>query len=62
LKIREVEVTSSDTGDAPKSPALPSQIPPDQQIASVASDGACDRRKCRNGIAERGGHAAIPAR
>jgi hypothetical protein len=46
LEIRAVEVTSSDVGDAPMLPELLSQIPPDQQIASVTADGAYDTRKC----------------
>ena len=35
-------------------PELLSQIPPDQKIASVTADGACDTRKCHDAIAERG--------
>jgi hypothetical protein len=48
-------------GDAPMLPELLSQIPPDQEIASVTADGACDTRTCHDAIAERGatafGHA-----
>ena len=62
LEIRAVEVTSSDVGDAPMLPELLSQIPPDQQIASVTADGAYDTRKCHDAIAERGAHAVIPPR
>ena len=75
LEIRAVEVTSSDIGDAPMLPELLSQIPPDQEIASVtapshglqanrcrATDGAYDTRKCHDAIAERGAHAVIPPR
>ncbi|MES2333820.1 MAG: IS5 family transposase, partial [Pseudomonadota bacterium] len=39
-----------------------SQIPPDQEIASVTSDGAYDTRKCHDAIAGRGAHAVIPPR
>jgi hypothetical protein len=39
LEIRAVEVTSSDIGDAPMLPELLSQIPPDEDIASVTADG-----------------------
>ena len=43
-------------------PELLSRIPPDQEIASVTADGACDTRKCHDAIAERGAHAVIPPR
>ena len=43
-------------------PELLSQIPPDQEIASVTADGAYDTRKCHDAIAERGAHAVIPPR
>jgi hypothetical protein len=75
LEIRAVEVTSSDIGDAPMLPELLSQIPPDEDIACVTADGACDTRKCHDAIrcpavvcmqttreAERGAHAVIPPR
>jgi hypothetical protein len=41
---------------------LLSQIPPDQEIASVTADGAYDTRKCHDAIAERGADAVIPPR
>ena len=53
---------NSDIGDAPMLPELLSQIPPDQEIASVTADGAYDTRKCHDAIAERGPHAVIPPR
>ena len=62
LEIRAVEVTSSDIGDAPMLPELLSQIPADQDIASVTAGGAYDTRKCHDAIAERGAHAVIPPR
>ena len=62
LEIRAVEVTSSDVGDAPMLPELLSQIPVDQEIASVTADGAYDTRKCHDAIAERGAAAVIPPR
>ena len=43
-------------------PELLSQIPPDQEIASVTADGAYDTRKCHDAIAGRGAHAVIPPR
>ena len=62
LEIRAVEVTSCDVGDAPMLPDLLSQIPPDQEIASVTADGAYDTCKCHDVIAERGAAAVIPPR
>ncbi len=62
LEVRAVEVTSSDVGDAPMLPELLDQIPPDQEIASVTADGACDTRKCHDAIADRGAAAVIPPR
>ena len=43
-------------------PELLDQIPPDQEIASVTADGACDTRKCHEAIADRGAAAVIPPR
>jgi len=54
LEIRAAEFTSSDMGDAPMLPELLDQIPPEQQIASVTADGACDSRKCHDAIAAAG--------
>ena len=52
----------SAVGDAPILPELLSQIPPDQEIASVTADRAYDTRKCHDAIAERGADAVIPPR
>jgi hypothetical protein len=57
LEIRAVEVTSIDVGDAPMLPELLSQIPPDQEIASVT---AYDTHMCHNTIAERGAYVYDP--
>jgi hypothetical protein len=62
LEIRAVEVTSSDTGDAPMLPKLLGQIPADQKIVSVTADGAYETRKCHDAIAGCGAHAVIPPR
>jgi len=62
LEVRAVEITGSNTGDAPMLPHLLNQIPPDQQIGSVTADGAYDTRKCHNAIADRGAAAVIPPR
>ena len=58
LEIRAAEVTISDVGDAPMLPELLSQIPPDQEIASVTADGAFDTRKCHDAIAARSAAAS----
>ena len=62
LEVRAVEITDSSVGDAPILPGLLSQIPADQQIASVTTDGAYDGRACRDAIADRGAEAIIPPR
>jgi len=62
LEIRAVEVTGAGVGDAPMLPELLSQIPPDEDIATVTADGAYDTRKCHDTIAERGAAAIIPPR
>ena len=62
MEIRAAEFTSSDVGDAPVLPGLLNQTPPDQEIASVTADGACDTRKCHDAVAERGAAAVIPPR
>lgn len=54
LEIRAVEVTSSNVGDAPMLPDLLTQLPPDQEIATVTADGACDTRACHDAVADRG--------
>ena len=58
LKVRVVEVTTSNIGDAPMLPELLDQIPSHQDIGSVTADGAYDTRKCHDAIAARGAHAA----
>lgn len=60
LEIRAVEITGSNTEDAPMLPYLLNQIPADQQIGGVTADGAYDTRKCHNAIADRGASAVIP--
>ena len=62
LKVRTVEVTTSNIGDAPMLPELLDQIPPGQNIGSVTADGAYDTRKCHEAIAARNAHAVIPPR
>ncbi|WP_233486391.1 IS5 family transposase, partial [Thalassobacter stenotrophicus] len=62
LEVRAVEVTSSNTGDAPMLPELLKQIPSDQDIGSVTDDGAYDTRKCHEAISSRDAHAVISPR
>jgi len=74
LEVRAVEITGSNTGDAPMLPHLFNQIPRDQEIGSVTADGAYDTRRCHNAIhcsaahvhmherADRGAAAVIPPR
>jgi hypothetical protein len=46
LEIRAMEVTDNSIGDAPMLPNLLSQIPLEEQIASVGGDGAYDTKAC----------------
>jgi hypothetical protein len=59
LEIRAIEITVSNTGDAPMLPHLLSQIPRDQHIGSVTADGAYDTRRCHNASVDRGASAVI---
>jgi hypothetical protein len=62
LEVRAVEITGSNTGDAPMLPYLLNQTSRDQQIGSVTADGAYDTRRRHNAIADRGASAVIPPR
>lgn len=62
LKIRAAAFTTREVGRAPILPEVPDRIPPEQEIASVTADGACDTRKCHGAIAVRGAAAIIPPR
>lgn len=62
LEIRAIEVTDNSVGDAPMLPGLLEQIPPDEPIASVSTDGAYDTKGCHAAIAQRGAQAVIPPR
>jgi transposase len=62
LEVRAVEITDSNTGDAPMLPYLFNQILRDQRIGSVIADGAYDSRRCHNAIAKRGAAAVITPR
>jgi hypothetical protein len=62
LEIRAIEVTDNNIGDAPVLPALLSQIPADECIASVSGDGAYYAKDCHETVALRDAHAIIPTR
>lgn len=51
LKVRAVEVTVSNVGDAPMLAELLAQVPLDQVIGSVTTGGACDTPKYHDAIA-----------
>lgn len=62
LKIRAIEITDSNVGEAPMLPELLSQILADVEIGSVTADGAHDTRERHDAVADRGAHAVIPPR
>jgi hypothetical protein len=62
LKIRAVEITGSNTGDAPMLPHLINEIPRNKEIGSVTADGAYDTRRCHYAVADRGAAAVISSR
>jgi len=62
LEIRTMEVADNSVGDAPVLPALLSQIPADERIASVNGDGAYDTKDCHEAIGSRAAQAIIPTR
>jgi len=57
-----MEVTDNSVGDAPVLPALLSQSPVDEKIASVSGNGAHNTKACHEAIALRAAHAIIPTR
>ncbi|WP_370513091.1 transposase [Oceaniovalibus sp. ACAM 378] len=50
LDVRAVEITGSNTGEAPMLLHRLNQIPRDQEIGSVTADGAYNTRRCHNAI------------
>jgi hypothetical protein len=62
LEIRAMEVTDNSISDAPMLPYLLGQIPAEENIASVSSDGAYDTKGCHEAIALRQADAIIPIR
>src|SRR5690606_40156727 len=62
LQIRAVPLTTNNVSDSQVLGDLLNQIPQDEQIASVYTDGAYDTKQCRQVIADRQAHAVIPPR
>ena len=62
LQIRAVQLTTNNVSDAQVLGNLLDQIPKDEQIDFVYTDGAYDTKQCRQIIADRQVHAVIPPR
>jgi hypothetical protein len=62
LQIRAVQLTTNNISDSQVLEDLLQQIPKDEQIDSVYTDGAYDTKHCRQVIADRQVHAVIPPR
>ena len=62
LQIRAIQLTTNNMSDSQVLGDLLDQIPQDEQIDSVYTDGAYDTKQCRQVIADRQAHAVIPPR
>ena len=62
MQIRAIQLTTKNVSDSQVIGNLLDQIPQDEQIDSVYTDGAYDTKKCRQVIADRQAHAVIPPR
>ena len=62
LQIRAVQLTTNNVSDSQVLGDLLDQIPPDERIDSVYTDGAYDTKCCRKVISDRQAHAVIPPR
>ena len=62
LQIRAVQLTTNNVSDSQVLGDLLNQIPQDERINSVYTDGAYDTKQCRQVIADRQAHAVIPPR
>jgi hypothetical protein len=62
LQIRAVQLTTNNVSDSLVLGDLLAQIPPDEKIDSVYTDGAYDTKWCRQIISDRQAHAMIPPR
>jgi len=62
LQIRAVQLTTNNVSDSQVLGDLLDQIPQDEHIDSVYTDGAYDTKRCRQLITDRNAHAIIPPR
>ncbi len=62
LQIRAIQLTTNNVSDSQVLGDLLNQIPQEEQIDSVYTDGAYDTKQCRQVITERQAHAVIPPR
>ncbi len=62
LQIRAIQLTTNNVSDSQVLGDLLYQIPQDEQIDSVYTDGAYDTKQCRQVIVDRQAHAVIPPR
>ncbi|AZN64166.1 IS5/IS1182 family transposase [Acinetobacter johnsonii] len=62
LQIRAAQLTTNNVSDSQVLGDLLEQIPLDEQIDSVYTDGAYDTKQCRQVIADRQANAVIPPR
>ena len=62
LQIRAVQLTTNNVSDSQSLGDLLLQIPPDEQIDSVYTDGTYDTKCCQQLISDRQAHAVIPPR
>ncbi|EXF56594.1 transposase DDE domain protein [Acinetobacter sp. 1294596] len=62
LQIRAVQLTTNNVSDSQVLGDLLAQIPLDERIDSVYTDGAYDTKHCRQVILDRAAHAIIPPR
>ncbi len=62
LQIRAVQLTTNNVSDSQVLGDLLDQIPLDERIDSVYTDGAYDTKCCRKVISDRQAHAVIPPR
>lgn len=61
LEIRAIAVSDNSMGDAPMLSELFAQARPDEPIAGVSADGACDTKDCHAAKAQRGAQAVYSA-
>ena len=62
MQIQAVQLTTNNVSDSQVLSDLLNQIPSDQLIDSVYTDGANDTKMCRQVISDHRSHAVIPPR